>query len=61
MLQKSYLFLDTAALLLILGILASNRSKGAAGGMGQMAMNKTKKFEVTKNVKIKFPDVAGLH
>lgn len=29
--------------------------------MNQMALNKTKKFEVTKNVKIKFPDVAGLH
>ena len=42
-------------------ILISSRNKAGAGGMGQMGAAKNKKFEITKNVKIKFDDVAGLH
>jgi hypothetical protein len=43
--QGFYIVLDTLSLVIILGILFSSRSKGGAGGgIGQMGMNKTKKF-----------------
>lgn len=59
--QKFFLVLDTISLAMILGIILVRRKKGGMEGMGQMGGIKNKKFEVTKNVTIKFNDVAGLH
>jgi ATP-dependent Zn protease len=44
-------------------IIASISRSSSQQNIGQQfggAMNKTKNFEVTKNVKVKFSDVAGL-
>lgn len=59
--QKFFIFVDTLSLAIIIGILISSRNKAGGAGMGQLNMAKNKKFEVTKNVNIKFSDVAGLH
>lgn len=55
-----YSIMDTIFILFILKTIMSAGKQGA-GGMGAMAGNQQKKFEVFKNVNIKFNDVAGLH
>lgn len=59
--QKFFIFADTLSLAIILGIFFVNRKKGGEMGANQLNQFKNKKFEVTKNVNIKFNDVAGLH
>jgi cell division protease FtsH len=58
--QQSYIIIDTFLLLYIIKIMMDNRAKGM-GGMGPMMMNKPKQFEIVKEVKVRFADVAGLH
>ena len=42
--QHIYIILDTISLAIIIGIMYINKNKGGAGGMGQIGMNKNKKF-----------------
>lgn len=55
-----YNVMDTIFILFILRTIVSV-GKGAMGKGGGMMGNQQKKFEVFKNVNIKFNDVAGLH
>ena len=59
--NKVYVFADTLLILFILGNII-RAPKGGMGGRGGPQMgNQAKKFDITKNVNIKFADVAGLH
>lgn len=52
--------MDTACLAIILGILYSKRKTMGSSALGVPGI-KNKRFTVTKNINIKFNDVAGLH
>jgi ATP-dependent Zn protease len=58
-LSNVYNFLDAILILFILVTIIRAPSGGA--GMGAPQMNQVKKFDIAKNVNIKFADVAGLH
>ena len=54
-----YKVLDLFFMLFILSKLVPGQKQGMMGAMQQGPQ--TKKFDIIKNVKVKFDDVAGLH
>jgi ATP-dependent Zn protease len=60
LLNQLYNFLDIISLIVIIASISKSTKQQNIGQQFGGGMNKTKNFEVTKNVKVKFKDVAGL-
>ena len=61
MMYQGFIYLDIISLIVIIAHLKSIQGKAGSGmGMGGMPI-KSRKFEMIKNVNVKFDDVAGLH
>jgi ATP-dependent Zn protease len=60
-LSHIYSVLDIISLVVILGLFYKSSKNQNIGQKFGGQFNKTKNFEMTKNVNVKFKDVAGLH